>query len=137
MTEVRVNEVLEIHPGVNGDGEVVTDRSGRLRIGAAKLAVLEGLVEGRRLVSLAYDPATRAVTAVGSSPFDLVLVVAPGTGGVKVQLMRRPTLLTLANDHPRYAELLALLDTAKRERRKAAFGVLPGSLRIQDVRLLD
>jgi hypothetical protein len=98
---------------------------------AELLAKLAGM---NQLASIEYDTLTREVSAVGSSPRDAVMSLSPGPTAVSVQLMKRPSLLTLDRKHPRFDELMRVLEDAKAAGKEVSLGLLPGASRIEDVR---
>jgi hypothetical protein len=77
---------------------------------------------------------SREVSAVGSSPCDVVLVIAMESAQAQVQLLLRPTLVSLDRSHPLFAGLLELLEGSLHARTIVHIGVLPGGSRIEDVR---
>jgi hypothetical protein len=86
------------------------------------------------LASIEYVVASREVSAVGSAPCDLIVSVVPGPARIQVQLMKRPSLLYLESNHPRFADLMRALLEAKSRKKEVNIGVLPGSASIEDVR---
>lgn len=136
VKQLRVNKVISVrYPDGNAAGEVVTDKSGALRlVRASDAESLAALARMNQLASIEYDPATLEVTAVGSSPRDVVMALSQGAAVVSVQLMKRPTLLTLDARNPRFDELMRVLEDAKTTRKAVHLGLLPGATQIEDVR---
>ena len=136
VKHLRINKIINVHrPAGHVLGDVMTDKSGTLRLVRTEDADhLAELSRMNQLASIEYDTVTREVSAVGSSPRDFVMSVSPGPASVAVQLMKRPSLLTLDKEHPRFDELLRVIEDAKAARKEISFGLRPGASRIEDVR---
>lgn len=133
-SKLRINWVS----GVN-NGHVESDVSGVLKFSdPGLLRDLEFYSSHHLPASVAFDEATRQISAIGSAPVDLLLAVsAPDSASpwVSVQLLKRPTLLRLSRSNDRFAELLSLLrDTANRK-VPVAIGLWPADNEVQDVRV--
>ena len=134
--ELTVNRIIDVRfPTAQVAGQVSTDASGVLRVVRPDHAkILATLASMDALASVEFTKGTREVSGVGSSPCDVVLGVALDATEARIQLMMRPTLLSLDLRHPRFATLRKLLEASKRERTFVHIGVLPGGSRIEDVR---
>jgi hypothetical protein len=133
-SKLRINWVS----GVN-NGHVESDVSGVLNCSdPALLRDLEFYSSHHLPASVAFDEATRQISAVASAPVDLLLAVsAPDSASpwVSVQLLKRPTLLRLSRSNDRFAELLSLLRDAANRKVPVAIGLWPADNEIQDVRV--
>jgi hypothetical protein len=133
-SKLRINWVS----GIN-NGHVESDVSGVLKCSdPTLLRDLEFYASHHLPASVAFDEATRQITAVTSAPVDLLLAVSdpdPASPWVSVQLLKRPTLLRLSRSNDRFAELLSLLRDAANRKVPVAIGLRPAGNEIQDVRV--
>jgi len=134
MKIVRVCQVLRVDRPSAGRVVITTDIGELVASEGLAFDMLARAHATRRPASVYFDETSRAVIEAGPAPVDVVLGIHRDGEETRVALRRRPTLLELAPDEPRYAELFAVLESARREKRPVAIALRPGGTRIEDVR---
>lgn len=134
MVSIKVAFII----GVLGN-QVETDRHGVLTCADVDmLHELSAYSRRQRPATLVFDGSRLAITLVSSAPTDLVVALSPRESAgeaVAVQLMKRPTLLYLRKSHARFDEFYGQLQRALAGKKQVAFGVMPGSDQIEDIRI--
>lgn len=145
-TEIRINRILGLR---EAPSEIIvqTSRSGEISLQSAALpfdalGMLRSAAERKRHLVLEVSVPDRQVIALYFPVTDRLIALSGDIerqGDISVQAMKHPSLYVLRADHPRYAELLALLIEAREGFRlglEASLAIRPGDNAINDVLLV-
>lgn len=146
-TEMRVDRVIEIRRGSEQDIlQILTDRSGQLWLDTKELEktdieCLSASMAQKQPIAIEFTEQTRKIVWVNYATVDRILALSdPGGSGqeVLVHAMKRPSLLALRKDDPRFTELYELLAKALAEGEKGVKAALATSGKyIRDVILIE
>lgn len=140
--QVTVNYVLRMTRDSRERVEVLTDRAGKLHLEATSKSVhamelLEDAEKECSLVVLEVEKEARSIHRVYHPIIDVIAVLDEdehAEGGIRVQALRLPTLLTLGKNAPDHDSMCVVLRDAYRSQDEIAVAVRPGDHEILDVR---
>lgn len=139
--KIELNYVVSVRDdAASGKVQVTLDRSGTLWLTDRELAdeLATSLKDGE-LVAVEYVDQAKQIREVFPPVVDRIVALSEAgpEEPVEVQAMKRPSLLELRRDHPRFDELYEFLKECHRDKAETALAVFPGSRPIQDARLLS